>query len=144
MTPSNIDIEALRIALQSQAANTATRMVAIVFAVAMFVAILETVRSRKIREEFTPIWMTCAFAILALGISFDWLIWFTNVIGAWTPSSTVFFFGLSFLLVISLGYAVRLSQLSNRVEALAQELAIMRAREPDASDGASGVRSSGV
>jgi hypothetical protein len=80
-----------------------------------------------LREDLTPIWLTAAFGILALGISFDLLIWLTRLIGAWTPSSTVFFFGLVFLTVISLNYAVRLSSLSNNVKTLAQEIAILKA-----------------
>lgn len=127
---SPIDIDALRLAMQSDATTTPPRIVALLVALALFGVILETVRRRKIREEFTPVWMTCAFVILGLGLSLDSLIWFTNLIGAWTPSSTVFFFGLIFLLAICLGYAVRLSQLSNRVKILAQELAIMKASEP--------------
>ena len=94
---------------------------------ALFVAVLESVRRRRLLEEFTPIWMGCALAILVLAISFDLLVWITDLIGAWTPSSTVFFLGLAFLMAISLGYAVRLSTLSLRVRRLAQELALLRA-----------------
>ena len=63
-------------------------------------------------------------------VSFDLLVWITDLIGAWTPSSTVFFLGLVFLMAISLGYAVRISTLTNQVKRLAQELAILRAELP--------------
>ena len=127
MDPVSLDGATLRdIFLQEQVA-TSTRVVALVAAVALFAAVLEAVRRRKLLEEFTPIWMSCALAILVLAFSFDLLVAITDLIGAWTPSSTVFFLGLAFLMAISLGYAVRLSTLSNRVKVLAQELAILRA-----------------
>ncbi len=127
MDPVSLDGATLRdIFLQEQVA-TSTRVVALVAAVALFAAVLEAVRRRKLLEEFTPIWMSCALAILVLAFSFDLLVAITGLIGAWTPSSTVFFLGLAFLMAISLGYAVRLSTLSNRVKVLAQELAILRA-----------------
>ncbi len=134
MTPP-IDIETLRAALQAQSVTATTRVVAFVAGLSLFVAVLEAVRRRKLREEFTPVWITAAVAILLLSVSFDLLIWLTNLIGAWTPSSTVFFFGLAFLTAISLGYAIRISTLSNQVKVLAQELALLRARlEPESSD----------
>lgn len=127
MDPSTLDVSSLRqVFLQEQVALS-TRIVALVGASLLFGAVLEAVRRRRLLEEFTPIWMGCALAILVLSISFDLLVWITDLLGAWTPSSTVFFLGLAFLMAISLGYAVRLSTLSNRVRILAQELAILRA-----------------
>ena len=126
MDPATIDAETIKAIFQAHSVALSSRIVALVSAALLFGAVLECVRRRKLLEEFTPIWMTCAFAILALAISFDALIWITDLIGAWAPSSTVFFFGLAFLMAISLSYAVRLSTLSNQVKILAQELALMK------------------
>ena len=125
-----IDVDTIRYALQTQQVTFTVRVVALVAASSLFVTVFEAVRRRKIREDFTPIWLTCATAILFLAFSFDALIWFTNLIGAWTPSSTVFFFGLAFVVAVSLGYAVRLSTLSSQVKTLAQEIAILKAKAP--------------
>jgi len=123
-----LDVETLRAVFQQQAVTVASRVVALVASATLFAVVLEAVRRRKLREEFTPVWITAAAAILLLSLSFDLLIWLTNLIGAWTPSSTVFFFGLIFLTAISLGYAIRLSTLANQVKTLTQELAILRSR----------------
>lgn len=127
MDPMTLDGANLRqIFLQEQVA-TSTRVVALIAAATLFAAVLEAVRRRKLLEELTPIWMGCALAILVLAVSFDLLVWITDLIGAWTPSSTIFSLGLAFLMAISLGYAVRISSLSNQLKRLAQELAILRA-----------------
>jgi hypothetical protein len=123
--------ELIRTLLQTHSVTMTVRVVALVAAAVLFVAVFEAVRRRKLREEFTPVWLTCATAILVLALSFDLLIYFTNLIGAWTPSSAVFFFGLVFLVTISLGYAIKLSTLVNHVKTLAQELAIANAIRPD-------------
>lgn len=138
MDPSALDAGAIKAILQQHSVTLSTRILAVISAAVLFGVVLECVRRRKLLEEFTPIWITCAFAILALAISFDVLIWITDLIGAWAPSSTVFFFGLAFLMAISLGYAIRLSALSSQVKVLAQEIALMKAGVP------SGARDQGV
>ncbi len=129
-----IDAAALKAVLQEQAVTGSTRVVALLCALALGGAVLESVRRRRLLEEFTPIWVTCALAVLALAASFDLLLWITNAIGAWTPSSTVFFLVLAFLMAISLSYAMRLSQLSQQVRVLTQELALLRERGADRGD----------
>ena len=124
----DIDIEVLRAVFQQQSTTMIARVIALLAGTTLFAAVFEAVRRRKLREEFTPVWVTAAVAILLLSVSFDLLIWLTNLIGAWTPSSTVFFFGLVFLTAISLSYAIRLSTLANQVKVLGQELSILRAR----------------
>jgi hypothetical protein len=136
MDPATLDAAAIKAILQEHSITLSTRVVAIVAASLLFGVVLECVRRRKLLEEFTPIWITCALGILALAVSFDVLIWLTDLVGAWTPSSTVFFFGLAFLMAISLGYAIRLSALSSQVKVLAQELALMQAERSHPSAGA--------
>jgi hypothetical protein len=127
MDPAVLDAATIKAILQEHSVTLSTRVVAIVAAGLLFGVVLECVRRRKLLEEFTPIWITCALGILALALSFDGLIWLTDLVGAWAPSSTVFFFGLAFLMAISLGYAIRLSTLSTQVKVLAQEIALMQA-----------------
>ncbi len=126
MSAVPLDIETLRAILQGESAAAGTRMVAFVTSAVIFCTVFETVRRRKLREELTPLWVTAAVGILILGVSFDVLIWLTNLIGAWTPSSTVFFLGLVFLMAVSLAYAVRLSKLANEVKRLGQEIALLK------------------
>jgi hypothetical protein len=137
MDPATLDAATIKAILQEHSITFSTRVVAITAAGLLFGVVLECVRRRKLLEEFTPIWITCALGILALAISFDVLIWLTDLVGAWTPSSTVFFFGLAFLMAISLGYAIRLSTLSTQVKVLAQEIALMQAErlQPAATSG---------
>ena len=104
------------------------RVLALGCSLLLVAVVLWLVRRRSLREEFTPIWMAVAFALALLSIRLDWLRWLTRAVGAWTPSSVVFFLGEVFLVVVCLNYAVRLSKAGVEIKNLAQEVALLRAR----------------
>lgn len=126
--------EQLRALLLADTDTTAVRIVALVVGLTLFFVVFEAVRRRRLSESLTPIWLTCAAVVLVLAIHLDLLHAMTRLIGAWTPSSTVFFFALLFLLAISLTYAVVLTRLGRQVARLAQEIAMLRARLGDDDD----------
>ena len=104
----------------------ATRWLALGISLVLVAAVLWLVRRRRLREEYTPIWLAVSAALVFLSLRLDLLRELTRAIGAWTPSSTLFFFGELFLLAICLNYAVRLSGLTLQIKNLAQELAVLR------------------
>jgi hypothetical protein len=128
---SLLNEEQLRLLLFAESDTTAVRVVALTVATMLFLAVFEAVRRRSLSESLTPIWLTCALAVLVLAINLKLLETLTRLIGAWTPSSTVFFFALLFLLAISLSYAVVLTRLGRQVARMAQELAMLKARLRD-------------
>jgi len=124
----DITLEELRELFLSAEESHAARVVAIVVSVAITAVVLQLVRRRALREEYTPIWLGVAGGLLLVSLRFDLLKSLTRAIGAWTPSSTLFFLGELFLLAICLNFAVRLSKASVQLKNLAQEVAILRAR----------------
>jgi hypothetical protein len=139
MDPSQLDVEALRRFALEQPEPLATRVLALTVSAVFLVAVMNLVRRGRLREEYTPIWTVVAIAIMVLSVWFDAVRMVTRLVGGWTPSSTLFFFGELFLGVLCLNYAVRLSGLSTQVKLLAQELSLLRAElarhQPPAGDG---------
>ena len=131
MDPQTMDVDTLRRVLLEQPEAAPTRAIALVIGVGFLLAILNLVRRGRLREEYTPIWTVVGAGIVILSVWFDGLRLITRAVGAWTPSSTLFFFGEIFLLVLCLNYAVRLSALTLQMKNLAQEVAILRARAGD-------------
>ena len=123
---SSRELETLQRLLLENPASGSTRVVALLVSIVFLAAVLTLVRRGKLREEYTPIWIVVALAIMVLSVWFDGLRYITRMVGAWAPSSTLFFFGVVFLLILCLNYAVRLSSLTLHVKLLAQELAILR------------------
>jgi hypothetical protein len=106
----------------------AARWLALSISALLFLAVLYLVRRRKLREEYTPIWVAVSAALVFVSLRLDLLRELTRALGAWTPSSTLFFLGELFLVAICLNYAVRLSRAGLQIKNLAQEIAILRAR----------------
>lgn len=122
-----LDVETLRRLAIEQPEPGVTRVIAVVVSLGFLAAVLNLVRRGKLKEEYTPIWVLVALGIMGLSVWFDGLRLITRLVGAWTPSSTLFFFGLLFLLVLCLNYAVRLSGMSAQLKVLAQEVSLLRA-----------------
>ena len=104
------------------------RAIALASSLSLAAVVLFLVRRRSLREEYTPIWMGVAGALLLVSLRLDWIHALTRATGAWTSSSMIFFLGEVFLVAICLNYAVRLSRASVQIKNLAQDLALLRAR----------------
>lgn len=102
------------------------RLVAILLAVTMLVTILELVRRRRLREEYSVVWVVTAVALLVLAFNYRILVWVTGVIGAAVPNSTLFFGGLLFLMLLCLQFSVRLSRLTYRMRKLTRQVALLQ------------------
>ena len=122
-----MDIDQLRELFLSAPESLPTRILAAVLGLVVVGLILWLVRTRRLREEFTPLWVLGAVGLSMVSLSFGLLRFLTKVIGAWTPSATIFFLALAFLGLVSLAYAVRLSRLVIEHKNLAQEVALLRA-----------------
>jgi len=120
--------EQLREAFLAAADPSSARVLALTCSLLLVSAVLWLVYRRELREEYTPIWMGVALALVLVSVRLDWLYALTRAIGAWTPSSLIFFLGEVFLVVICLNYAVRLSRTGVEIKNLAQEVALLRAR----------------
>ncbi len=109
---------------------------AILISIIIFIVIIELVRKRKLREEFSLIWLLTGFLLFILAIWYDLLLAITSLIGASLATSTLFFFGLVFLILINLYYSIKLSAIANQMKNLVQEIGILkseaRSQKPEA------------
>jgi hypothetical protein len=108
--------------------STNLKIFALFVSIMFLTLIIELVRRRKLREDYSAIYLFIGLAILVLVLRFDLLVRLTKFLDAALPASILFLFGLLFLLLMSLQYAVKLSKLSNDVKNLAQKIALMDAK----------------
>lgn len=95
--------------------------------VTLFIYIIEMVRRRKLREEYAWIWLLTGLLIVVLSVWYDLLLYISVMLGGILPSALLFFFGLLFLLFISLHQSIKISKLTDEVKRLAQEHALHQA-----------------
>jgi hypothetical protein len=107
------------------------RILTIGGAVAILLMVIELVRRRKLKEEYSVLWVITAVLTLVVSIWFSLLQGVTTAIGAISPVSTLFFFGLLFCIVLLLHFSVRVSALERRLTTLVQEVGLMSVEQPD-------------
>jgi len=103
------------------------RIFAIVTSAATLVFILELVRRRKLKEEYSWLWILTAAIMLVLSSWYGLIEELSRLIGAVAPTTTLFLFGLLFLLLISVHFSTMISRLAQQVRRLTQECAILEA-----------------
>jgi hypothetical protein len=106
------------------------KTVAIVVSLFVLVLIIDLVRKRKLREEYSVLWILTGIGIVVLASWYGLLKKITTLIGAVLPTSTLFFFALIFLILLSLQFSVRISSLQNQMKELTQRMALLEVDEP--------------
>jgi hypothetical protein len=94
----------------------------------LLAAILELVRRRVLRVEYSWLWIASCLTTILLILRYDLLVGLTELVGAVVPTSTLFFLCILYLALLCLHYSIRISGLTHQVKDLAQEVALLRAR----------------
>jgi len=105
--------------------STNTRIVAIAGSVMLLLLIVELVRRRRMKEEYSVLWVATSLVLIILAAWGGSLHFLTHAIGAVSESSTLYFFGLLFVIFLLLHFSVRVSLLERRLTALVQEIALL-------------------
>jgi hypothetical protein len=108
------------------------KLFAIAISCCVLLFIIEMVRRKKLREEYSVLWLGTSVIMIILVVKYDWLIWLTEVIGAALPTTTLFLCSIVFLVLIAVQFSITLSRISNQVKNLAQENALLQARLDEA------------
>lgn len=104
------------------------KIFAIIVSVLIMLLVVELVRRRRLREEYSWLWLLTGGIIILLVVWYDLLVFITHLIGAVAPTTTLFIFGLLFLMLISLHYSIQISKLSHQVKEMAQQLTLLKGK----------------
>ena len=105
------------------------RIIAILICIFLVAYVFELVRRRHLSEEYSMGWLVAGSMMLILSISEGLLVWVSNLGGATLFTSTLFFFGLVFLVTICLHFSIRISALTNQVRTLTQHMGILHSEK---------------
>jgi hypothetical protein len=103
------------------------QLVAFLLAGSVLLLVLELVRRRKLREEYSWVWVATAACLIFVAWRQDVLLDLSRLIGAASPVSTLFLCALLFLLALVLQFSVRLSRLTHRQRTMGQRIALLEA-----------------
>lgn len=97
----------------------------VILSVALIVFILELVRRRRLREEYSLLWILTGLVIMVFAVWETGQELLSGLIGIAYPPSTMFLFGLVFIVFLLLHFSTVISKLAEQNKTLAQKIAIL-------------------
>jgi hypothetical protein len=99
---------------------------ALLVSLVIFVAVVDLVRKRRLREEYSVLWLATSVLMFILVLRYEWLVALTTLIGAGLPTTTLFLGSIIFLMLLSVQFCIKISKLTDQVKNLSQENALMK------------------
>lgn len=105
-----------------------TQLTGLFLSALLIIFILELVRRRQLREEYSLLWL------LVGALTFILVLWkpahllIANAVGIYYPPSALFLLGLIFIVVLLLHFSTVISRLTEQNKELAQEIALLKYR----------------
>lgn len=103
------------------------KVFAIFTSIIIFVVIINLIKNKKLKEEYSWLWFLTGFIMIILVLWYDLLLMLTHLIGAVQPTTTVFIFAILFLICIALHFAIKISILTDQVKNLSQKISLLDA-----------------
>ncbi len=100
-------------------------LVAIVASALLLGYIVESVRRRRLREEYSILWLATAAVLLLLALVRPALDIIAHALGIVTPVNALFVVGFAFTTIILLHFSTVISRLSRENRELAQRYALL-------------------
>lgn len=101
-------------------------LVGVVGSVAVLVFVLELVRQRRLREEYSLLWLATAGVVLILSLSRPLLDVLASAVGIFYPPSALFLVALLFVLAILMHFSMVITRLTQENKEVAQQIALLR------------------
>ncbi len=103
-----------------------TMVFGLVGAAAALLFVLELVRQRRLREEYSLLWLATAVVLIVLSVSRPILDVLANAIGIFYPPSALFLVAMLFVLLILLHFSTVITRLDQENKNTAQQIALLR------------------
>lgn len=110
-----------------------TEIVVLISAILIFIVVLNLVRLRRLREEYSWLWLAAAIFYLGMAIKPDLVARVSALFGISNNITAFLFISLLFIISILIHYSVRLSKLTTQMKDVAQLLAIIEADQNEHS-----------
>ena len=103
-----------------------TMLVGVLGSLAVLLFVLELVRERRLREEYSLLWLVTASVLLILSLSRPLLDVLAAAIGIFYPPSALFVVAVLFILAILMHFSIVITRLTQENKEIAQQIALLR------------------
>lgn len=101
-------------------------ILAIIASIFALVLVLELVRRRRLREEYSLLWLATAFVMLVFSAWRDLLHGLSALVGIVYPPNLLFLLASMFTLLLLLYFSTIITRLTQENKEIAQEVALLR------------------
>ena len=101
------------------------KIFSIVVGLSILIIILELIRRRKLREEYSWLWIITGIIIFLLSAFDPLFIFLAHLLRAKAPTSVVYILGIIFLVLLNLHFSISISNLKTRLKELTQKIALL-------------------
>jgi hypothetical protein len=104
-------------------------VIMIVGPLAFFIFVIELVRSRRLREDYSLLWLVTFGALVALSVFRNTVLEvIANLMGIAYPPTTLFVIGFGLLLIVMIQFSIVITRLARQNQQAAQHIALLNAR----------------
>ncbi len=104
------------------------QVIAIVASALVMAFTFELVRRRRLREEYSMLWLAAGLVLLVLSIDSGLITWMAGVLGIQHPAYSLFVIALFIGMILALHFTLVLSKLTAQNWRLNQEIALLKQR----------------
>ncbi len=101
-------------------------LVTIAISIGALIFVLELVRRRRLREEYSLLWLAIAFAMLVFSFWRDLLHGLAATVGIAYPPNLLFMLAILFVFLLMLYFSTVITRLTQENKEIAQEVALLR------------------
>lgn len=106
-------------------------LLAVIGSLILLLLILELIRRRYLRERYSLLWIVTGCFCLLLSVKVGLLRDISDLLGFSIPSNALFFLGILFLILLSLGLSIITSRLAEKNRILTQRVVLLERRVDD-------------
>jgi len=103
-----------------------TQYIAIAVSISLFLYIFFLVRKKKIKEEYSLLWLSSSIVFIVFSIWRHGLEYFARLMGIAHPPAALFLILMLAIFLILIEFSINISKLTEKNKILAQELALLR------------------
>jgi hypothetical protein len=105
--------------------------VSLVLGVSLLVLVIRLIQKGRLDIAYCWLWLCIGFLAPLIVIKYDWLLWFSNLIGVVSPLTTLFLFSSLVLFLLCLQFSMVISSHRRKIKILTQQIALLSADRKD-------------
>jgi hypothetical protein len=99
--------------------------VSLFLSIALLIIIVRLIQKRRLDIAYCWIWLCIGVLVPLIVIKFDWFLWFSNLIGAISPLTTLFLFSNLILFLLCLQFSMVITSQRRQIKKLTQHIALL-------------------